>query len=140
MQSTIDDDTVQAYRQTHYRVEGRPSFILRIGVASTELVRLYKTFHSESAAFITACNPRSQRLDAATNTSRHDRLTQDLSAAGRVFLPGVGEHPDIDWPGESSYLVFGLSRDEAIALGRRYEQNAVVWCGEDTVPELVLLR
>lgn len=136
----IDEDTVRAYRQTHYRVEGTPSFVLRVGVTSSELLQLYETCHTCCAAFITACNPRGERLDAATNASLNDQLVLDLRAAGRMFLPGIGEHPVNDWPGEPSYLVSGLSRDEASALGRRHEQNAIVWCGEDAVPELILLR
>jgi hypothetical protein len=34
----------------------------------------------------------------------------------------------------------GLSLEAAKALGKKYDQNAVVWCGPDAIPELVLLR
>jgi hypothetical protein len=34
----------------------------------------------------------------------------------------------------------GISRQQAMDLGDRLEQNAIVWCGPDAVPELVLLR
>ena len=62
--------------------------------------------------------------------------------AGRGFpcLPGVGQHPTNGWPGEPSVLALGVSRKEAVALGRQFGQNAVVWSGADGVPELILLQ
>ena len=64
----------------------------------------------------------------------------DLVAEGRVCLAGQGRHPDGGWPPEPSLLVLGLDRVAASELGRRWDQNAVVWVGEDATPELVLLR
>ena len=37
-------------------------------------------------------------------------------------------------------LVLGLALEAAKSLGNAYEQNAVIWCGPDAVPSLVLLR
>jgi hypothetical protein len=64
----------------------------------------------------------------------------ELAAQGKVLWPGVGQHPTNGWPGEPSYLVFGLTRSESVELALRLEQNATVWCGADAVPELLLLR
>jgi hypothetical protein len=36
-------------------------------------------------------------------------------------------------------LVLGLSLEAAKTLGRRFEQNAVVWTGRYGVPELVFM-
>jgi hypothetical protein len=36
--------------------------------------------------------------------------------------------------------VFGLSLEEGMALSREWEQNAIVWAGDNTVPRLILLR
>ena len=55
-------------------------------------------------------------------------------------MQGLGEHPTNGWPGEASYLIFGLTLEAAKMLGMRLEQNAIVWTGADTVPQLVLLR
>jgi hypothetical protein len=35
--------------------------------------------------------------------------------------------------------VLGLALEAAKSLGRRHEQNAVVWSGPDAVPQLVML-
>ena len=54
------------------------------------------------------------------------------------ILPGVGQHPSNNWPGEQSVLVLGLSLEAAKTLGRRFDQNAVVLTGRDGIPQLVL--
>lgn len=137
--SSIPPATLTAYLKTDYCVYGEPPFVLRIGVASKELSALYRQSNTDSAAFITACNPCSRPLAATENTARQADLAAELSQRGLYFLEGEGRHPTDDWV-EPSYLVLGLSLDEAKALGNQFEQNAVVWCGADAVPELVLLR
>jgi hypothetical protein len=42
-------------------------------------------------------------------------------------------------PGEPSFLAFGLALEASKTLGKAYEQNAIIWCGADAVPNLVLL-
>jgi len=53
---------------------------------------------------------------------------------------GIGKHPSNDWPGEDSFLVFGLNLEAARALGARFEQNGFIWSSADGVPQLILLR
>jgi len=43
-------------------------------------------------------------------------------------------------PEEASFPVLGLSLKASRALGRKHEQNALVWCTKDAVPQLLLLR
>ena len=138
--SVIDRDTVQAYLETDYRVLGDHALTLKVGVNSPALVALHKAHHVESSAFVTACNPFSQPLDAAANTDRQKVLAAELKFRSLPFVEGAGQHPSNSWPAEPSFLVFGVSREAAKALGVRHGQNAIVWCGPDAVPELVLLR
>ena len=63
-----------------------------------------------------------------------------IGSERQLFIDGIGCDPSGCWPGEASCLVLGLSIDIARALGTEFEQNAIVWCGADAVPELVLLR
>ena len=137
--SEISSATITAYQETDYRVLGRPPFTLRIGEASEPLAKLLRQHETNCAAFITACNPFSRKLDEATNAARQAKLAQELAQRGLGFVTGEGKHPCDDWA-EPSFLAMGLSLEEAKELGRRYDQNAVVWCGSDTVPKLVLLR
>lgn len=138
--SAIDPPTLQAYLETDYCVHGEPGFTLRVGRASAELLAAHKRRRTDCSAFLTACNPFSQPLDAAANAARQAALAKELSGRSLAFVPGVGQHPSNGWPGEDSFLVFGLTLEAAKALGMRLEQNGIVWSGADAVPQLILLR
>jgi Protein of unknown function (DUF3293) len=142
MQSTslIGPTTLQAYRETEYRVHNGPGFVLRVGEFSEVLMTEHKRHKVDCSAFITAGNPFSAVLDDAANQDRQASLAHELTQRSLSFLPGMGEHPTNGWEGESSYLVFGLNLEAAKALGQRFEQNAVIWCGSDAIPQLILLR
>jgi hypothetical protein len=44
------------------------------------------------------------------------------------------------WPAEKSFFVPELDLNTARALGRQFNQNAMVWIGNDAIPRLILLR
>lgn len=138
--SAIDPRTVQAYLETEYRVHGQPGFALRVGEASAALHAAHRFHHTDCSAFLTACNPFSAALDAASNAARQAALAAELTRRGLVFLHGIGQHPTNGWPGEDSFLVFGLALEAAKLLGRRFEQNGFIFSGAYAVPRLVLLR
>lgn len=138
--SLMDPATVQAYRQTHYCVHANTPVILHIGVASAPLAMLYKARRAQSCAFITACNTFGQLLDACLNAERQKALLRELRQRSLKFIEGTGQHPSNGWPGEASFLVWDLSLQASVALGKRHGQNAIVWCASDAVPQLVLLR
>jgi hypothetical protein len=125
---------------TDYQVRAEVPFTLKIGLANELLAALHKSQRVASSAFITACNPLSLPLDELANAERQSALASELKFRSLIFVQGLGQHPSGDWPAEPSYLVFGVSREAAKALGVRFEQNAIVWTGADAVPELVLLR
>jgi hypothetical protein len=137
--SNIDPDTIKAYLETHYRIEGDTPMTLRIGEHNASLAALHETSHVESSAFITAWNPFSQRCDSVTNVRRQEDLAHELTKLGLRFVDGIGLHPTSKWA-EPSFLALGLSLDVAKELGLRYEQNAIIWAARDAVPQLVLLR
>ncbi len=139
-ESILPQDLIQAYCETEYRALVEPPFVLTVGIASPELIRLYQAHKVACASFITAFNPFSRELTADENYRRQRELTKELTRRSLDFVEGVGQHPSGDWPGESSYLVFGLEFEAAKSLGKAFEQNAIVWCGADAVPNLVLLR
>lgn len=140
LSSLLDPDLIRAYRETEYRVHGTPGFVLRVDAASADLLALHARHRVTSSAFLTACNPYGRKLDSAENERRQRALAGALGARGFVCLPGIGQHPTGDWPGEDSILALGLRLDEAQALGDEFEQNAIVWAGADAVPRLILLR
>jgi Protein of unknown function (DUF3293) len=114
--------------------------VLRVGVRSTSLALIHASHAVDCSAFITACNPQGRLSDEPGNARRQLELRQELERRGLTAMEGLGRHPRGEWPPEPSFLVPGLSREEARMLGRRFAQNAVVWAGADAVPELILLR
>ncbi|MFA5522307.1 MAG: DUF3293 domain-containing protein [Castellaniella sp.] len=141
--TVLDEMLLRAYRQTDYHVFHCPAFVLRVDEHHADLAALHRHWGVDCSAYITACNPHSRLLTAAENRCRQLVLESDLRQAGHAFLRGIGRHPGQnpgnDWPGEDSVLVLGLTREEAAALGRRHEQNAILWSGPDAVMQLFIL-
>ena len=138
--SQIEPDTIQAYRETAYGVAGDQPFDMHIDVVSEELLALHAARRVTCSAFITACNPFSRFLDAPSNQRRHDQLRLELERRELAFLEGAGEHPSNGWPEEASFLVLGISLDDASEIGRQFEQNGIVWSDAEARPQLILLR
>ena len=138
--SIIDQRSIQAYLETNYHVHGATPLTLNISVANAALVGLHTSHSVESSAYVTACNPFSQAMDDSINEALQAVLARELQQHVLTYIEGIGHHPTNGWAGEHSFLVFGLSREDARTLGARHKQNAIVWCGPDAVPELVLLR
>lgn len=136
----IADHLLDSYRQHDYQIHGPVPFSLKIGQPSEPLLQLYKQHRCDCAAFITACNPFSQNLTPAVNAQRHLDLIAALTSRSLNFVEGIGVGQDPVWPGESSCLIFGLALEASRVLGRKFKQNAIVWCGQEAIPELVLLR
>ncbi len=138
--SDIHPDLIQAYMETEFRVlEGIP-FTIQVGNVSSDLLVAQKRHRVECSAFLTACNPFSQELNDEANGERQKALAKELASRSLEFVAGIGQHPSNQWPGEPSYLVFGLTLEAAKTLGARLEQNAIVWSGPDGTPQLILLR
>ena len=138
--SAISSEIIQAYLETEYFIHSDPIIGLRIGEANSQLLDAHKQHQINSSAFITAWNPEGQVLSGEGNAERHQRLLQELAHRSLKFIEGIGQHPSNDWTGETSVLVFGLTLEAAKTLGIKYQQNAIVWSGADSTPQLILLR
>lgn len=136
----IDASLLAAYQAALYRVDAAPTpFVLRIGERSLSLADLHALHRVTCSAYVTACNPHGMLQADAQNRRALARLERELAERGYAVYGGAGTDADGDWPGEPSLLVLGIERPDAIDLGRAYGQNAIVWCGANAVPELVLL-
>jgi Protein of unknown function (DUF3293) len=116
-----------AYRRTVYAtvVDGRELHI-RVDRTTPDLDAELSKRGVTTWAFITACNPRSQPLPPAENEARQDRLREELRRAGFAIANGEGRAPDGDWTPEASLLVLGIAEPDALAVGGRYGQLAIV--------------
>jgi hypothetical protein len=113
---------------------------LRIGERNDAVAGLHRRHGVEASAFITAWNPFSRETGDEINAQRQQAFAHELRRLGFASLTGIGQHPSNQWPGEPSFLVLGVSLNDAKALGTRHAQNAIVWCGSDAVPQPILLR
>ncbi|MBM9499882.1 DUF3293 domain-containing protein [Leptospira sp. 201903071] len=78
----------------------------------------------EEWAYLTAFNPRSKILSTEENQSRNRELKLELNSY--LVLEGEGKGEDSEWVPESSFLVLGISEKEAILLGKKFQQNAIL--------------
>jgi hypothetical protein len=78
-------------------------------------------------ALITAANPYSQPLSARENQRRDRRLSKHLRGLQLPLIPAMGKDPTGVWTPEPSWLILGITRPKAIAIGQKFEQNAIVY-------------
>jgi hypothetical protein len=137
----IHPDKVRAYLATDYRLgHTEESITLTIGQRSERLAILFAASGVDCGAFLTAYNPRGSIQSDAANERGHAELARLVRQQGLSALEGSGSEEGTDWPSEKSWFVLGLQLDPAKALGRRFDQDAIVWVGADVVPQLILLR
>lgn len=136
----ISLELVDAYKSANYTVLAAKEFILKVGQRSDGLVDLYRRLGVNSSTFITAFNPYSKTLDLKQNTKRNVALKKDLDVIALEVIRGYGQDPEGLWDKEDSFLAFDITKEQAVELGVKYEQNAILWCGADFTPELILLR
>ena len=141
MDSQLSPDIVEAYRRAHYRVEvpGKP-FVLKVDEPSSELQALLEPFKGQGAAVITPDNPGSQKVPDAQNLKAREDLTRILQEKKLQSYLGWNEDPSGSWPAERSFLILGISLEDAKNLANRSGQNAFLWSGPDGTPHLTLLR
>jgi hypothetical protein len=130
-----------AYRLATYSVFAYPRIDLRIGVYSQALADCMAAGAASSAALITGDNPFGNQQDERSNAEAILSLHAQLSLYGapdNIYL-AWGTDPYGEWPTEKGYLMLGLSLETASLIARRFNQNALVFIGQDAVPQLVPL-
>jgi hypothetical protein len=116
----------EEYRTTDFWVDGPVGrFAIRIGEMSAPLEDLLASAGATAWAYITACNPGSQRLTNEANAKRMRELEKDVCDR-YVFHNGEGIGRDERWK-EPSLLILGIDRASARQLALRYQQNAFVF-------------
>jgi len=133
--SWLDQRLILAYLHTTYRVR-TPTFDLRIGQSNPVFDLWLAENKVHQFAFITAWNPQSQSLSMEENTRRNQELEKEFYLISIKILPGLGIGDDSDWPPEASCCALNISPEQAVALGRKFDQNALVFGRKGEVPAL----
>jgi GNAT superfamily N-acetyltransferase len=124
------------YRESTYRFcEADGIVALRVGEPSHALRELLQARAASGAAYLTAWNPGSDPLPFEANRARNERLRAELESMGFEYLDGEGGKDE--WL-EESYLVIGISLEDAHDLASRHGQSAFLFCQGDGVPRLAV--
>jgi len=133
-------DQYEAYRVTDYVVFCSPSVVLRIDQSNAELDALLVREGKQSAAFISAWNPYSEPKSHEQNDLAHRALMDDLKQCGYTLIEGEGRARVGNWPAEQSVLAIGIDRAVSEEVGRRFQQNAIVFHELGKPSELLALE
>jgi len=116
-----------AYRATRFEVrDGDVAFTIRIGERCAPLDALLDRHGATSWAYVTAYNPGGQARGDEENVAANAAFERELAASQRPYFRGAGVGADGRWAPEPSFLILGVERAEAVEIGRRWAQEAVV--------------
>jgi hypothetical protein len=135
----VSPELLDAYRNAQYVVFADANVVVRVAQNNADLDALISAEGANTAAFITAANPRGERRSDVENGVANAALQNLVAAAGYPHFWGEGRDPKGGWS-EPSFLVIGIYRANAEALGQLFEQNAIVFCELGHAPELIILE
>jgi hypothetical protein len=132
----------EVYSATTFRVAGPSGSIdIRVGMRCLALDDLLMTLGQREWAYVTAWNPHSELRSVKENAAAHQVLLRELATWGLgQYFEGDGIPDNPGWAAERSVWIAGIARADAIALGIRFGQNAVVLGRLGGVAELVFCR
>jgi len=127
LKASREMESWRAYEQTRFCVDDGPRHVcFRAGSNRPRLRALLLRHDALQWAFVTAWNPASVVLSRTENNARQLELRGAVDTAGYAMLNGEGVGEDPKWKPEKSLLILGISRGEAVKLGRRFGQLAIV--------------
>ncbi len=83
-----------------------------------------RRFHEQRVWIVTAHNPGAVRLPDEENAIRNAALRAEIAARGIACCDAVGRDVANTWR-EASFALVGCGRDVALALARRWNQDAI---------------
>ena len=130
----------EAFRNTRYHAETQDgSLVIQIDTTCPELDAILEAHDLENWAYLTAFNPQGCCAPDAYNREAQHRLEYEINERQLTWHPGSTEAEHGDWPPESSCLILGIDQEDAIELGRRYGQAAIVTGHRGAKAKLVIL-
>lgn len=135
----MDQALLRSYLGTVYELP-TPNGVVRVSLDGETVADQSKLpeLLTQRFALLTAYNPRSMLLPRRVNDGRH-QVMRDLLILGCYRVEqcvGFEEEPEGVWR-EPSWLAHGIDRDEAIAFGRVFRQNCIVYCRNGR-PEIIV--
>ena len=128
---------IDSYLKTSFEVAGK--FTLRPRIKSDEIEKLFLQGNHQSASCITAFNPASRVCSDAENLSSHEKLIQEIESMKIQFASMIGHCTHGQWKSEKGLFLLGVSLDQAKQVGRKFNQNAIVFVGKDCIPDIYVI-
>jgi hypothetical protein len=139
--TAIDASLVAVYRATDYVIfDDERQITLRIDEVNPAADDLLRRLGAATATLITGWNPESVPLSAAENDRRQAMLWQWIADHRLFAFSTEARDPSGQWPAEEGYLILDIAAETVAALGRQFDQNAIVTIALGQAPELILLR
>lgn len=132
----ITKELIQAYEATCYSILN-PKIDIYLRKENEALHSFLKEESFDSWCFITAWNPFSIALSAEENKALNKKLETDL--INYAVFPAAGKDTLGKWSPEISFFVGNISKEQAMFLGEKYEQNAIAFGEVERMPELIIL-
>jgi hypothetical protein len=123
----MEEALESAFRAAEYWVEppGAEPLCLKIGQGSVAWDALLEDAGARRWAIVTAWNPPGRAPDGDANEAAQHALEEVIRSAGLTAWPGHNQAPDGSHR-EPTFVILDLPADQAVALGARFAQAAVV--------------
>jgi len=122
----ISKELLKAYKATDFIFYPDNSIsIIKVGKTNKVLDKILRKHKATEAAFITPWNPKSKNLSYKQNQKRMKQIIKLLEKKNQTFIFAVGRSPDGKYY-EDSLLVLNIKSADAMELGRKFGQNAIV--------------
>lgn len=126
----------ELYRATDYE-SPQAGVTLKAGQPSEAMARLTSSFEEKGYAFITAWNPGSEPATSAQNRRQNSMLEERLTELRYIYFEGRGVPHTERWTPEESFLILGITKEDALSLGREFSQTAILYGTSSGAPELL---
>lgn len=129
----------QAYLATSYTAKVTPDTLLniKIGKSHPTLDKLLTQYATDTWAYLTAWNPLSELCNLSSNQQRNKELEKHLIE--KPYFKGKGIAQEENWE-EESFLILDIEQQEAIQLGKKFQQNAILVGEKGKKARLIILE
>lgn len=145
MLNKIKMEFQNAYENTIYVVLANPTtpknptdteFQIQIGEINQSLNDWMNGNGYQTAAIITACNPKGIKVEPIKNQDAMRVLMKQIEEQQLPYLMAYGSNREGTWR-EDSYCLFNVTQDQAVQLSQIHQQNAFVWLEANKEAELI---
>ena len=132
----MEQSLIDSFYETEFHVL-QNDVIIKIGQINPALDRLLDDYNATVWAYITPWNPYCTPLSEQENMDRLLKLKRKLE--DYTVLEGCAKSSDISFQPERCYLITGISREDAEALGKEFQQYAIITGKKGNPAELIIL-